>query len=235
MLRVSESTSSFSELRLLKPRALTAQALAVCSPTWMPGTSRSASGMLVAPERRMVSRVTTATAAAASRNDSSVRDTDVISTFMSSSGLMRFNWSRGTAPALFAAHGNATNTPSRAVRAFTKRFASHGRIDAAILHLRPGGAYRVSPMKRRRACQIRPTHAMIVTRESFSHGSRPVVVLGTGGDCAYLRHGTLHVLPGDGAAPGGRRGARCRRTGRAARGRGRHGHPPDRRRGPHGR
>ena len=91
MLRVSDSTSSFSEFTLLKPRELTAQELEFCSPTWMPGTRRRASGMVVAPERRIVSRVITETAAAASRSASSVRDTEVISTFMSSSKLMRFN------------------------------------------------------------------------------------------------------------------------------------------------
>ena len=68
MLRVSESTSSFSEFTLLNPRALTAQVLEVCWPTWMPGTRRSASGMVLAPERRMSPRVITATAAAASRS-----------------------------------------------------------------------------------------------------------------------------------------------------------------------
>src|SRR6188768_952903 len=97
MLRVSESTSSFSEVILLKPRELTAQLLAVCSPTWMPGTRRNESGMVVAPERRMISGVTTATAAAASRKDSSVRETEVTSTVMSSSKLMRFSDSRGAA------------------------------------------------------------------------------------------------------------------------------------------
>jgi hypothetical protein len=54
----------------------------------MPGTMRSASGIVSAPERRNVSRVSTATAAAASRSGSSRRDTDVISTPMSSSTLI---------------------------------------------------------------------------------------------------------------------------------------------------
>ena len=94
MLRVSDSTSSFSELMLLKPRALTAQLLDVCSPTCSPGTRRRASGMVVAPDRRMISGLTTATAAAASRSVSSVRETEVISTVMSSSKLMRLRVSR---------------------------------------------------------------------------------------------------------------------------------------------
>src|SRR5690242_12807870 len=121
MLRVSESTSSFSEVMLLKPRELTAQLLAVCSPTWMPGTRRSASGRVVAPDRRMISGVTTATAAAASRRDSSVRETEVTSTVMSSSKLMRLSDSRGGVELLFAsAHGAASapqmSTPDPAMR-----------------------------------------------------------------------------------------------------------------------
>jgi hypothetical protein len=118
MLRVSESTSSFSEFTLLKPRALTAQLLEVCAPTWMPGTRRNASGMVVAPERRMISRVTTAMAAAASRWDSSVRDTEVTSTFMSSSKLMRFSWSSWLGSALFAPQGRAIKAPQQAIHVF---------------------------------------------------------------------------------------------------------------------
>src|SRR5690349_678861 len=121
MLRVSESTSSFSDVMLLKPRELTAQLLAVCSPTWMPGTRRSASGMVVAPDRRMISGVTTATAAAASRKDSSVRETEVTSTVMSSSKLIRLSDSRGAVElSLASAHCHASapqmSTPDPATR-----------------------------------------------------------------------------------------------------------------------
>src|SRR5262245_37457828 len=131
MLRVSESTSSFSEFTLLKPRALTAQVLEVCSPTWMPGTRRKASGTVVAPERRMISRVTTDTAAAASRCDSPVRDTEVTSTFMSSSKLMRFSSSRGSGAALFAAQGSVNNAPHATIHDFDVN------LDPPVIERRP--------------------------------------------------------------------------------------------------
>ena len=87
MLRVSLSTSSFSERTLLNPRELIAQELALCCATCRPGTSRSASGRLVAPERRMCSLVTTAIAAAAPPRVSAVLETEVTLTSMSSSRL----------------------------------------------------------------------------------------------------------------------------------------------------
>ena len=52
MLRVSDNTSSFSELTLLKPRAFTLQEVEFWRATCRPGTRRKASGMLVAPDRR---------------------------------------------------------------------------------------------------------------------------------------------------------------------------------------
>ncbi len=59
MLRPSISTSSLLEKRLLKPRMLTAQRLFAKRATLTPGARRRASGMLVAPERSMSSRVMT--------------------------------------------------------------------------------------------------------------------------------------------------------------------------------
>jgi hypothetical protein len=64
-------------LTLLNPRELTAQVLDDWRPTCIPGTWRNASGIDVAPDRRMSSLVTTATAAAESPSRSAVRDTDV--------------------------------------------------------------------------------------------------------------------------------------------------------------
>ena len=67
---------------LLNARELTAHEFELRRATCMPGTPRSASGMVVAPERRMSSLVTTLTAAAAELSVSAVRDTDVTSMAM---------------------------------------------------------------------------------------------------------------------------------------------------------
>ena len=91
MLRVSLSTSSFSELMLLNARELTAHEFELRRATCTPGTPRSASGIVVAPERRMSSLVTTLTAAAAELRVSAVRDTDVTSMSISSSMLRRLS------------------------------------------------------------------------------------------------------------------------------------------------
>jgi hypothetical protein len=84
-LRVSLSTSIFSELALLKPLALTAQELDDSLATCTPGTRRSTSGIVVAPERMMSAVLRTVMAAAASDNASSLRDTDVTMTLASCS------------------------------------------------------------------------------------------------------------------------------------------------------
>ena len=91
MLRESLSTSSFSVLMLLNARELTAHEFELRRATCKPGTPRSASGIVVAPERRMSSLVTTLIAAAAELSVSAVRDTDVTSMSISSSMLRRFS------------------------------------------------------------------------------------------------------------------------------------------------
>src|SRR5581483_9380375 len=91
MLRVSLRTNRSCELILLKPRELTDQALAVWFATKIPGTKRSASGMVVAPERRISSSLTIATAAAAPRRFSRDLDTEVTSTSISCSMLRCFS------------------------------------------------------------------------------------------------------------------------------------------------
>src|SRR5437879_2923120 len=91
MLRVSLSTSSFAELTPLKPRELTTQESAVSFATCSPGTNRSASGSVVAPERRMSSLETIATAAAAPARLSRLLETEVTWTSISSSTLSRLS------------------------------------------------------------------------------------------------------------------------------------------------
>ena len=76
---------------LLNARELTAHELELRRATCKPGTPRSASGIVVAPERRMSSLVTTLIAAAAELSVSAVRDTDVTSMSISSSMLSRFS------------------------------------------------------------------------------------------------------------------------------------------------
>jgi len=53
-----------------------------------------------------------------------VRDTEVTSTFMSSSKLMRFNSSSGSAAALLAPHGQAMNTAPIAAHDFDVKHIS---------------------------------------------------------------------------------------------------------------
>ena len=64
----------------------------------------------------MSSAVTTATAAAASCRDSSVRDTEVISTFMSSSKLMCLRTSSESGDALFASAASGARAPHRSTQ-----------------------------------------------------------------------------------------------------------------------
>jgi hypothetical protein len=64
-LRASMKTKSFSEFTLLKPRDAIAQVFESRFATCKPGTPRKLSAIVVAPERRMSSFVTTVTAAAA--------------------------------------------------------------------------------------------------------------------------------------------------------------------------
>ena len=75
------------EKRPLKPRIETAHLLASILATSTPGTIRSSSGTLVAPERRMSSGPMTNTAAAASATRCGRLDTEVTSTSISSSRL----------------------------------------------------------------------------------------------------------------------------------------------------
>src|SRR5207248_578157 len=112
MLRVSESTSSFAELPLLNPRELMAQMLDVACATWSPGARRSASGMLVTPERRSSSLLMTAIAAAAPASGSSFLETEVTSTLDSSSRLSVVR-SRASSPEALAAISKATNADPR--------------------------------------------------------------------------------------------------------------------------
>ncbi len=81
----SISTSNLLAKRPLKPRALTAHLLESIRPTSMPGANRSASGMLVAPERLISSSLMTNTAAAESCKGCTFFATEVIFTASSSS------------------------------------------------------------------------------------------------------------------------------------------------------
>ncbi len=71
--------------RPLNPRTDTAHLFELICATWTPGASRSRSGIVVMPERRMSSWVITKTAAATSAARCSFRDADVISMFIRSS------------------------------------------------------------------------------------------------------------------------------------------------------
>jgi hypothetical protein len=99
--RPSISTSSLLDALPANPRALMAYALALACATCRFGASRSASGRLLAPERRMSSAVMTNTEAAASERRSGRFDTEVISTLASSSSerSTRFRASNSAAPA----------------------------------------------------------------------------------------------------------------------------------------
>src|SRR6185312_311452 len=87
MLRPSLNTSRSGELELAKPRELTAHSLAVTCATWIPGASRIASGMLIAPELTICPPVTTATAAAERDSGCGPRVTEVTVTSASCSML----------------------------------------------------------------------------------------------------------------------------------------------------
>ena len=76
---------------MLKPRALIAQVLPSDWATCRLAASRSASGRLVAPERRMSSPVITVIAAAACESGSLRRETEVTSISISSSMLRPFS------------------------------------------------------------------------------------------------------------------------------------------------
>jgi hypothetical protein len=75
----------------LKPRALMAQSCALICANCRLSASRSASGMLVAPERRMSCAVMTWIEAAACRSRCGSLATDVTSTFINSSTLRRLS------------------------------------------------------------------------------------------------------------------------------------------------
>ena len=90
-MRPSTSTKSLSEKISLKPRAETAHLLASILATSMPGTWRRASGMEVAPERRMSSRVRAAMAAEDWKRFSSFFETEKTSKSISSSSE---SWAR---------------------------------------------------------------------------------------------------------------------------------------------
>jgi hypothetical protein len=87
-LRPSISTSSLLANWLLKPRAVIAHLLPSICATWRPGTMRRASGIEVAPERRMSSPVRTVTAAGASATLCARFETEVTSTSRRSSMLI---------------------------------------------------------------------------------------------------------------------------------------------------
>ncbi len=86
-VRPSIITSSLFASAVLKPRALIAQSCEFFCATCRLSANRSASGMLVAPERRMSSCVMTWIADAVPSSFSGWRDTEVTSTFISSSTL----------------------------------------------------------------------------------------------------------------------------------------------------
>jgi hypothetical protein len=156
MLRVSLSTSSFSELMLLNPREATAQLLELRRATWMPGTPRNASGKLVAPERRMSSCVTTAIAAAAPPSGSAVRETDVTSIWLSSRMLSFFR-SLMSPVAGCANPGTATSIAAAMnARMTLPNWYRHPRllrcsecIKAAFATVGPAGLRRLAPPQRR--------------------------------------------------------------------------------------
>ncbi len=84
-LRPSTRTSSFIANPLLNPRTETAWYVPLMRATSTPGTSRRASGIDAAPERRMSSAVSTEIAAAVSDSRWGRLETEVISIFIRSS------------------------------------------------------------------------------------------------------------------------------------------------------
>src|SRR5450631_628448 len=80
-------TSNLFENWSLKPRAETAQLLALICDTSSPGTIRNRSGIFLAPERWISSCVMTKIAAAACDNFCSFLETEVTSIFIRSSML----------------------------------------------------------------------------------------------------------------------------------------------------
>ncbi len=93
-------TSSLLAKRPLNPRELMAHLFSSMRATCKPGTIRNASGMLVAPERRMSSCVITKMAAAASASFWVLFETEVTCTFIKSSTLIAVTSGRFCANAL---------------------------------------------------------------------------------------------------------------------------------------
>jgi hypothetical protein len=108
-------TSSLFASSVLNPRALIAQSCEFLRATSRLLASRSASGMLVAPERRMSSPVMTCIADAARASFSGRRDTDITSISISSSRLMRLSNSGDNASSDRAAAGAVIDSSAIAV------------------------------------------------------------------------------------------------------------------------
>ena len=103
--------------RPLNPRALMAHLFSSMRATCTPGTIRNASGMLVAPERRMSSCVMTKMAAAASANFWLLLETEVTCTFIKSSTLMAVTSGKFCASVLATEKNtSATSNKARVVR-----------------------------------------------------------------------------------------------------------------------
>ena len=122
-VRPSIRTSILLARTLLNPRALIAYWLLSARATWRFGARRRASGMLVAPERRMSSALITKIDAATSMSLSSRRDTDVTMMWLSCSRLIS---TRSGAAAIVGAAAGAQHGPS----------APQVRIAAATLCVR---------------------------------------------------------------------------------------------------
>src|SRR5690606_30727960 len=95
--------------------------------------------MLVAPDRRMSSRVTTCTAAAAADKGSALRDTDVTSIFRSSSMLSFFRISTESTACAGAYRGNSKHDT---IEATCDREKNVRDISDLLLFIREGTLHR---------------------------------------------------------------------------------------------
>src|SRR5688500_4190775 len=143
---------------------------------------RRASGRLVAPERRMSSLVMTAIAAAASRRPSSRRETEVISTFSSSSTDMRLSSASGSASAHVGAQGSmsAPIAKARAVGAWL--FIGYVLLRNALTSAARAKLSHAGGTLRYRVCSMK-------TLELRKLGSSGIEVSALGLGCMGMSHG----------------------------------------------
>ena len=114
------STSSLFVNRPLKPREAIAHLFSSIRATSSPGASRSASGMLRAPERRISSCVITKIAAAALASVCSRFDTDVTFRFIRSSRLIAVTSGKSWAETALVSSAPARTPPTARLNRFAR-------------------------------------------------------------------------------------------------------------------